>query len=494
MRRQFIRVRGTRHYPNGYYGIDPDMAREIEPFEVFCSFPYKTVIKATSASVIKATKLQKTKSFAGPHAQCFDLEYGDISKAQLRALTEVSGFCSQPAVYKGRHAPFTTHSYWVNREGETMKGFAGNAGGEKCACGMTQRCDGGVADACHSDVNDFTWKTDEGVFIDKSVLPVSRMCIGYDTSGRRHRPRDVYYKIRDLTCAPNQFDIDISCQRRRDRRQRKSGSWLVDPDGPGGNAPFTAYCEMTAAPPVGVTVITHTNPGCQSVPAAGATSTYTYNAADVSQLQALVQVSTYCTQRMTYDCTNASLDLSGSFGWYASNGTKMAYWAGNTGGTGCGGGTCNCNILDGERRSDGGELLDKSVLPVSSVRLSAAPGQRCLLVGELRCYTIYKNCEQIRLYRAKYNPNRNNVYAVDPDQAGGFDIFGAKCDYRTDRSMGISVMDNAKSQDNTIPISSPGSRTDKIVYRGYDNYRQLHGLTEVSAYCAQVSDREHVGV
>ena len=84
-------------------------------------------------------------------------------------------------------------------------GFAGNAGGEKCACGMTQRCDGGVADACHSDVNDFTWKTDEGVFIDKSVLPVSRMCIGYDTSGRRHRPRDVYYKIRDLTCAPNQF-------------------------------------------------------------------------------------------------------------------------------------------------------------------------------------------------------------------------------------------------------------------------------------------------
>ena len=42
--------------------------------------------------------------------------------------------------------------------------------------------------------------------------------------------------------------------------------------------------------------------------------------------------------------------------------------------------------------------------------------------------------------RAKYNPNRNDVYAVDPDQSGGFDIFGARCDYTTDNSMGISVV------------------------------------------------------
>ena len=84
-------------------------------------------------------------------------------------------------------------------------GFAGNGGGKKCACGMTQRCKGGEDDACHTDKNDHSWKMDEGVFVDKSVLPVSRMCVGYDTAGNPYRARNVYYLIRDLTCATAQF-------------------------------------------------------------------------------------------------------------------------------------------------------------------------------------------------------------------------------------------------------------------------------------------------
>ena len=89
-------------------------------------------------------------------------------------------------------------------------GFAGNGGGKKCACGMTQRCIGGEDDACHTDKNDHSWKMDEGVFVDKSVLPVSRMCVGYDTSGSKYRARNVYYLIRDLTCTTAQFGSYMS--------------------------------------------------------------------------------------------------------------------------------------------------------------------------------------------------------------------------------------------------------------------------------------------
>ena len=53
---------------------------------------------------------------------------------------------------------------------------------------------------------------------------------------------------------------------------------------------------------------------------------------------------------------------------------------------------------------------------------------------------IYKNCDDIKKNNARYNPNRNNIYAVDPDSASGEDIFGVRCDFRTDRSIGISVV------------------------------------------------------
>ena len=54
---------------------------------------------------------------------------------------------------------------------------------------------------------------------------VSRICVGYMVSGSaRKRLR---YTINDLQCAPSQFGIDLSCQRRRDRRQKVNpgSSW-----------------------------------------------------------------------------------------------------------------------------------------------------------------------------------------------------------------------------------------------------------------------------
>ena len=36
-----------------------------------------------------------------------------------------------------------------------------------------------------------------------------------------------------------------------------SGNYIIDPDGTGGLAPFTVYCDMTDKNGVGVTVISH---------------------------------------------------------------------------------------------------------------------------------------------------------------------------------------------------------------------------------------------
>ena len=52
---------------------------------------------------------------------------------------------------------------------------------------------------------------------------------------------------------------------------------------------------------------------------------------------------------------------------------------------------------------------------------------------------VYKHCDEIRQERGKpKSPNRNDEFAIDPDRAGGNDIFGAICDFKTDSKIGIT--------------------------------------------------------
>ena len=48
-------------------------------------------------------------------------------------------------------------------------------------------------------------------------------------------------------------------------------------------------------------------------------------------------------------------------------------------------------------------------------------------------------------------------------------------------------MDKDGLETNSVPVSNPGQLTDQLIYKGYDNYKQLHGLALVSSYCSQVS-------
>ena len=84
------------------------------------------------------------------------------------------------------------------------------------------------------------------------------------------------------------------------RSGSSSGNYIIDPDGKGGVAPFSVYCDMSDKRGVGVTVISHdsesrthvsnipgcgnTNPGCHS-------KSVTYTGVNTAQLEALTRSS-----------------------------------------------------------------------------------------------------------------------------------------------------------------------------------------------------------
>lgn len=57
-----------------------------------------------------------------------------------------------------------------------------------------------------------------------------------------------------------------------------------------------------------------------------------------------------------------------------------------TGGTGCARGSCQCDEI-ADNLQDAGILVDKTVLPVTKIKLGpvTAGGQRCVKLGPLKC-------------------------------------------------------------------------------------------------------------
>ena len=183
-----------------------------------------------------------------------------------------------------------------------------------------------------------------------------------------------------------------------------NGSYVIDPDGEQGMAPFTVFCDMSDKADVGVTVISHDSEtrtlvdGCD--PAGCYSRDVTYTGASLPQLASLTIVSSHCEQFIKYECYD-SLLLHGSNGWLVSrDGTKMTYWGGASPGSNkcaCGmnnacanpSGHCNCYSEGGVWREDSGLLTHKSDLPVSQLRFgdtgsSHEKGYHTL--GKLKCY------------------------------------------------------------------------------------------------------------
>ena len=193
------------------------------------------------------------------------------------------------------------------------------------------------------------------------------------------------------------------------RSGSSSGNYIIDPDGKGGVAPFSVYCDMSDKGGVGVTVISHDSESrthVGNIPGCGTAGCYrkdvTYNGVSTAQLAALTRVSQNCEQFIKFECNNDVAFIEPGYAWWVSrDGTRINYWGGATGHTNMcacgvanscrGGKKCNCDYQTTTIgwREDSGLLTDKTSLPVTQIRLgdldeSREEGYHTL--GKLKCY------------------------------------------------------------------------------------------------------------
>ena len=200
----------------------------------------------------------------------------------------------------------------------------------------------------------------------------------------------------------------LSCSSIKSGRSgSSSGNYIIDPDGKGGVAPFSVYCDMSDKGGVGVTVISHDSesrthvakiPGCST--AGCYRKDVTYTGVSTAQLAALTRVSQNCEQFIKFECNNDVQFIQQNGAWWVSrDGTRMNYWGGATGYKNmcaCGvtnscsnGKKCNCYNGGSGWRQDSGLLTDKSVLPVTQIRLGDLDDSReegYHTLGKLKCY------------------------------------------------------------------------------------------------------------
>ena len=191
---------------------------------------------------------------------------------------------------------------------------------------------------------------------------------------------------------------------------KSSGTYMIDPDGKGGVTPFSVYCDMSDKGGVGVTVISHDSerrtPVNHKSAGCGGRGCYRknlrYTGVSTTQLAALTRISLNCEQFIKFECNNDVAFIQENYAWWVSrDGKRMNYWGGATGYDkmcACGvtnscsnGKKCNCHNSSGGWREDSGLLTDKSVLPVTQIRLgdldtSSEEGYHTL--GKLKCYGV----------------------------------------------------------------------------------------------------------
>lgn len=185
-----------------------------------------------------------------------------------------------------------------------------------------------------------------------------------------------------------------------------SGNYVIDPDGAGGLAPFTVYCDMSDKNGVGVTLVSHDSESRTLVDGYDARGSYSrsihYSGASLSQLASLTEVSLQYEQFIKYECFHSILWFSNSFGWWVSrDSSEMLYWGGASPDSrkcACGmtnscadpSKACNCDKNDLVWREDSGLLNDKSTLPVKELRFGDTGGNEkgYHTLGKFKCYGI----------------------------------------------------------------------------------------------------------
>ena len=180
---------------SGSYIIDPSGADDVAPFVVYCNMSERdgdgiTVISHDSEDRILVDGCEPKGCYSRK------VQYTGANMRQLASLTKVSASCEQFIKYECHNTWFLGEGYawWVSRDGEKMMHWGGApVGSGKCACGITNSCDGEWK--CNCDYLERRWKEDSGFLRDKSVLPVSELRFG-DVGGSDERGRHTLGKLK----------------------------------------------------------------------------------------------------------------------------------------------------------------------------------------------------------------------------------------------------------------------------------------------------------
>ena len=179
---------------SGYYIIDPDGVLGEDPFLVYCNMSDKGGVGVTVISHDSEERIHVTGYDArGNYSRDIHYRYSNLS--QIKRLINVSGNCHQFIKYEcyGATLRLGYMSWWVSRNGQTMRYWGGASQG--CACGVTNSC-ARTDKPCNCDKNDFVWREDSGFLTIKSDLPVIQLRFG-DTGDANE---EGYHTLGKLEC------------------------------------------------------------------------------------------------------------------------------------------------------------------------------------------------------------------------------------------------------------------------------------------------------
>ena len=123
----------------------------------------------------------------------------DLTMKQIVAIINESGSCEQFIRYKCLGSSIWNFrdqqvAWWVSRQGSKMNYWGGaEVDSGKCACGMTNTCNGKTEKCNCADSND-AWAEDSGYLTDKNTLPVTQLRFG-DTGSVMERGKHTLGKL-----------------------------------------------------------------------------------------------------------------------------------------------------------------------------------------------------------------------------------------------------------------------------------------------------------
>ena len=167
---------------DGEYVIDPDgLGEGEEPVVAYCNMTGENGLVGTYVTHDSQARTH-VSDYDDPRSYSRAIHYNMVM-AQIVALLNMADNCKQFIRFdchdtKMYFYEVPSYAAWMSREGLNMTYWGGaSPGSDKCACGMTESC-AGAAHGCNCDMNDLTWRYDEGYLTDRNTLPVTKLFFG----------------------------------------------------------------------------------------------------------------------------------------------------------------------------------------------------------------------------------------------------------------------------------------------------------------------------